>query len=191
MLGAIAGGADLDDIAPDWVTLQRLRQFGLIDEIPDGHKVTAAGRRVLASGQGPDTKAWASGAHHKRSRRRGIGFSRRSRLAALRARRALPSARTTALNRARSGRGRRAAKKRSAKDRHAPRKPAGALISPMREAPDARRTVVGADWIPSEKWLPLPVNKEACTEHRQLSLLVAGQEELNVRGSAVAEVDSG
>ena len=57
MLGAIAGGADLDDIAPDWVALQRLRQFGLVEEISEGHKVTAAGRRVLASGQGPDTKA--------------------------------------------------------------------------------------------------------------------------------------
>ena len=53
MLGAIAGGADLDDIAPDWVALQRLRQFGLIDEISQGHRVTAAGRRVLASGREP------------------------------------------------------------------------------------------------------------------------------------------
>jgi ribosomal protein S19E (S16A) len=57
MLGALAGGADLDDIAPDWVALQRLRQFGLVGEISQGHKITAAGRRVLASGQEPDAKA--------------------------------------------------------------------------------------------------------------------------------------
>jgi ribosomal protein S19E (S16A) len=57
MLAALAGGVGLDEIAPDWVALQRLRQFGLIDEVSQGHKVTPAGRRVLASGQGPDTKA--------------------------------------------------------------------------------------------------------------------------------------
>jgi hypothetical protein len=57
MLAALAGGVELVEIAPDWVALQRLRQFGLVDEVSRGHKVTAAGRRVLASGQGPDTKA--------------------------------------------------------------------------------------------------------------------------------------
>ena len=54
MLSAVAAGVELDEIAPDWVALQRLRQFGLIDEISQGHKVNAEGRRALASGQGLD-----------------------------------------------------------------------------------------------------------------------------------------
>ena len=57
LLSALAGGAEFDDIAFDWVALQRLKQFGLIEEGSQGHKVTAEGRRALASGQGPDTKA--------------------------------------------------------------------------------------------------------------------------------------
>jgi ribosomal protein S19E (S16A) len=52
ILTAKASGADRRGIAPDWVALQSLKQFGLIDEIAQGHKVTAAGRRVLASGRG-------------------------------------------------------------------------------------------------------------------------------------------
>ena len=57
MLGAIAGGTQFDEIAFDWVALQRLKQFGLIEEGSQGHKVTAEGRRTLASGQGPDATA--------------------------------------------------------------------------------------------------------------------------------------
>ena len=53
VLATVAGGADRSEIAPDWVALHRLKQFGLIEEASLGHKVTAAGRRVLASGREP------------------------------------------------------------------------------------------------------------------------------------------
>ena len=51
VLTAIVGGAE--QAALDWVAVQRLKQFGLIEETSQGHMVTAEGRRVLASGREP------------------------------------------------------------------------------------------------------------------------------------------
>ena len=48
MLASVANGASPLEMPPDWLALQRLRQFGLVEELSLGHKITAEGQRVLA-----------------------------------------------------------------------------------------------------------------------------------------------
>jgi hypothetical protein len=48
ILTAVASGASPLEMPPDWLALQRLRQFGLVEEISLGHKITPEGQQVLA-----------------------------------------------------------------------------------------------------------------------------------------------
>jgi hypothetical protein len=47
MLAAVATGTETQHMPPDWLALQRLKQFGLVEQISLGYKITAEGQRVL------------------------------------------------------------------------------------------------------------------------------------------------
>jgi len=48
MLNALAQGNE-HEIATDWLALQRLKSFGFVEDTPQGHKITEAGKLAVVN----------------------------------------------------------------------------------------------------------------------------------------------